>query len=71
MLHGGTNYNVLVADQNLPNNSVVSIINTNVTRFGDDYDANVTGAFLSLKNKSLKKKKYFCEQKINLKGQKI
>ncbi len=47
-----TNYNVLVADQNLPNNSVVSIINTNVTRFGDDYDANVTGAFLSLKNKS-------------------
>lgn len=47
-----TNYNVLVADQNLPNNSVVTIINTNVTRFGDDYDANVTGAFLSLRNKA-------------------
>ena len=47
-----TNYNVLVADQNLPNNSVVTLINTNVTRFGDDYDANVTGAFLSLRNKA-------------------
>ncbi len=47
-----TNYNVIVADQNLPNNSVVTLINTNVTRFGDDYDANVTGAFFSLRNKS-------------------
>ncbi len=47
-----TNYNVLVADQNLPNNSVVTLINTNVTRFGDDYDANVTGAFFRLRNKS-------------------
>jgi len=46
-----TNYNVLVADQNLANNSVVSIMNTNVTRFGDDYDANSTGVFLDLKNK--------------------
>jgi hypothetical protein len=46
-----TNYNVLVADQNLANNSVVSVMNTNVTRIGDDYDANSTGVFLNLKNK--------------------
>ena len=47
-----TNYNVLVADQNLPNNSVVSVMNTNVTRIGDDYDANTTGGFLNLRNKA-------------------
>lgn len=47
-----TNYNVLVADQNLPNNSVISVINTNVTRFGEDYDANVTGVFGSFKNRA-------------------
>lgn len=46
-----TNYNVLVADQNLANNSVVSLMNTNVTRVGDDYDANSTGAFFNLKDK--------------------
>ncbi len=37
-----TNFNVLVFDQNLKNNSNIGIINTNVTRFGS-YDANVTG----------------------------
>ena len=47
-----TNYNVLVADQNLPNNSVASLMNTNVTRIGEDYDANTTGGFLNLRNKS-------------------
>lgn len=46
-----TNYNVIVADQNLANNSVISLMNTNVTRFGDDYDANSTGVFLDLKDK--------------------
>ena len=46
-----TNYNVLVVDQNLANNSVVSLMNTNVTRIGDDYDANSTGAFFNLKDK--------------------
>jgi hypothetical protein len=46
-----TNYNVLVVDQNLANNSVVSLMNTNVTRIGSDYDANSTGAFFNLKNK--------------------
>ena len=47
-----TNYNVLVADQNLPNNSVVSLMNANVSRRGDDYDANSTGAFFNLKDKA-------------------
>ena len=46
-----TNYNVLVVDQNLANNSVISLINTNVTRIGDAYDANVTGGFFNLRNK--------------------
>jgi Domain of unknown function (DUF5916)/Carbohydrate family 9 binding domain-like len=47
-----TNYNVLVVDQNLKNNSFISLINTNVMRRGADYDANVTGAFTSLKTKN-------------------
>ncbi len=46
-----TNYNVLVFDQNLKNNSYASIINTNLSRFEDEYYANVTGAELSLYNK--------------------
>lgn len=37
-----TNYNVLVVDQGLKNNSRVTLINTNVLRNGKDYDANVT-----------------------------
>lgn len=38
-----TNYNVLVFDQALKNNSYVTLINTNVMRDGTTYDANVTG----------------------------
>ncbi|WP_235296635.1 DUF5916 domain-containing protein [Portibacter marinus] len=49
-----TNYNVLVADQNLKNNSYVSLINTNVTRFGEDYDANVTGTEFTLRTQDQK-----------------
>jgi len=37
-----TNYNIVVLDQSLPHNSYVSLINTNVTRLGSTYDANVT-----------------------------
>lgn len=37
-----TNYNMVVLDQLFMKNSSVSLINTNVTRFGGDYDANVT-----------------------------
>jgi hypothetical protein len=40
-----TNYNIIVFDQSLKRNSSISLINTNVTRSGTDYDANVT-AFL-------------------------
>lgn len=47
-----TNYNVTVADQQLKNNSYLSFINTNVWRFGEDYDANVTGTEFSFRNKS-------------------
>lgn len=46
-----TNYNVLVFDQNLKNNSFVSLINTTVLREGDAYDANVTAGVFNLKNK--------------------
>jgi hypothetical protein len=37
-----TNYNILVLDQGLKNNSRVTLINTNVWRSGAAYDANVT-----------------------------
>ncbi len=47
-----TNYNVFVLDQNLKNNSFVSLINTNVTRDGGSYDANVTGTQFSIRNKA-------------------
>jgi hypothetical protein len=46
------NYNILVLDQNLKNNSFVTLINTNVLRDGATYDANVTGTRFSFKNKS-------------------
>ena len=46
-----TNFNVSVIDQNLKNNSYISLINTNVLRKGDDYDANVTGMEFDFKNK--------------------
>lgn len=43
-----TNFNVLVVDKILKNNSSVNLINTNVTRLDGSNDANVTGASLSL-----------------------
>jgi hypothetical protein len=46
-----TNYNVLVFDQNLKNNSYVTLINTNYWSPADYYSANVTGAETSIKNK--------------------
>ncbi len=46
-----TNYNILVLDQALKNNSSVNFINTNVTREGGYYDANVTGAGFRLNDK--------------------
>jgi hypothetical protein len=43
-----TNYNILVLDQTMKNNSSVSLINTNVLRNGGSYDANVTAALWDL-----------------------
>ncbi len=49
-----TNYNVLVLDQNLRNNSRVGIINTNLTEIGTGGYANVTGADYNIKDKENK-----------------
>ncbi len=46
-----TNYNILVLDQSLKNNSFVTLVNTNVTRAGSTYDANLTGMLFRLANK--------------------
>ena len=46
-----SNYNIIVLDQNLKNNSFVSFINTNVYRAGETYDANVVGTSFSIRNK--------------------
>jgi Domain of unknown function (DUF5916) len=46
-----TNYSVIVLDQTLKNNSSVSLVNTNVWRSGNDYDANVTAGLFSLNDK--------------------
>ncbi len=45
------NYNILVLDQALKNNSYFTLINTNVLRNARHYDANVTGMMLKLNNK--------------------
>ena len=47
-----SNYNIAVLDQSLKNNSFVSLINTNVTRAGRTYDANVTGGLFRFANKA-------------------
>lgn len=47
-----TNYNVIVFDQALKNNSFFDFINTNVMRDGSAYDANVTGTGFRLANKT-------------------
>lgn len=45
-----TNYNVLVFDQNLKNNSAVTFTNTSVWRSGHSYDANVSALGFDLFN---------------------
>lgn len=47
-----TNYNIVVADQTLKNNSSVSLINTSVLRSGSDYDAIVTAGIFDLNDKT-------------------
>ncbi len=46
-----TNYNVLVLDQALKNNSSITFINTDVLRKGSDYDANVSAGLFDFNNK--------------------
>jgi hypothetical protein len=46
-----TNYNIMVLNQSLKNNSSVSLINTNVWRSGSDYDANVTAGLFDFNDK--------------------
>lgn len=46
-----TNYNVIVLEQALKNNSKIGLINTNVMRKGSATDANVTALAWDLKNK--------------------
>ncbi len=48
-----TNYNVFVLDQNLKNNSYVSLINTSVLRKGDAPEANVTATEFRLQDSSI------------------
>jgi hypothetical protein len=47
-----TNFNVMVLDQSLKNNSNISLINTNVQRFDGGNDANVIGSDFRLRDKS-------------------
>jgi hypothetical protein len=47
-----TNYNVLVFDQNLKNNSSLTFTNTNVWRAGSFYDANVSAVNFSLNSEN-------------------
>ncbi|OEK03938.1 hypothetical protein BFP97_18485 [Roseivirga sp. 4D4] len=48
-----TNFNLLVLDQNLKNNSSVTLTNSNVWRGKNADDANVTGLNLNLRDKTL------------------
>ncbi len=47
-----TNYNILVLDQTLKNNSSVSFVNTSVIRGSQQYNANVSAALFSFFDKS-------------------
>lgn len=47
-----TNYNVLVVDKSLSNNSYISLINTNVSMIGNPFRANVTATEFQFRDKS-------------------
>ena len=49
-----TNYNIIVLDQNLKNNSTITFVNTDVWRKGKDYDANVSAGLFNLFDKKNK-----------------
>ncbi|WP_276360134.1 DUF5916 domain-containing protein [Daejeonella sp. H1SJ63] len=50
--HPLTNYNILVLDQSLKNNSSVTFLNTNVLRQGSAYDANVSSFLTNLNDRN-------------------
>ena len=58
-----SNYNVLVLDQNLQNNSSFTVTNTNVWRSGSTYEANVTALNTQLNTKD---NKYFINADASL-----
>lgn len=60
------NYNVLVLDQNLKNNSYVTFTNTNVWREGDYYDANLSALHTKINTKN---NKYFIASNLNVSQQ--
>lgn len=49
-----TNYNVVVLDQALKNNSYISLINTNVSRMENSYNANVSALLFKFADKNNK-----------------
>ncbi len=49
-----TNYNVSVVDKSLKNNSYISLINSNVSMFGDPFMANTTATDFQFRDKSKK-----------------
>ena len=49
-----TNYNIIVLDQSLKNNSTLTLINTDVSRAGKDYNANVTAGLVNFYDKNNK-----------------
>lgn len=53
MVQPFTNYNVMVVDQALKNNSFVSLINTRVDMAGHPFSANVTATQFEFRNKNL------------------
>lgn len=46
-----TNYNMVVVDQSLPNNSYISLYNTNVYRGKNEYMANVSGTEMEFRDR--------------------
>ncbi len=48
-----TNYNILVLDKTLKNNSSITLVNTNVMRSGATYDANVTAGLFDIYDKKV------------------
>lgn len=64
-----TNYNVFVLSQNTRNNGTISFVNTNVTRFGDAEDANVSVVESSLFSKDGKYRLFTSTKLSSVRGE--